>query len=436
MDCEVQMVQGSDADSPTHPNGSTEVTDEDATIPVTLYSYQRCKYRLYSIISPILENVRFFYGTNKSQVAEKIENVHQQLLSWSASLPPVLKLSGNEELSRAASFSLENTFRLQALALQLAYDNIMIVLHRPLLLAETNMNLRTTRDGTSSLKTAQSVAEAVRRGVLVSKNQCWESALRTSEVVDHMDILGVAKATHAASYVGMHMFTAGIVLSVVGLSQPTSSEAQKAKKSIGSITRLLSAFGPFTLLSAQSGSVLQTMLKLIMRREMEELLYGPEHARKGRIWSENIDFTAATKFGTTQDHYRDGAEDTTQNTNLVAGPYPRLCTGSSMDKSDVMANLQGHPIPLSSTAAGLHKGLRPAQQAVASLPYSDSTDGHGLASCTNPAERPSTNLSSYQTEVAVLHEDADGVSSMYNDLFGGLEDNGQIWLWDTESWPS
>jgi hypothetical protein len=274
------MVRGFDHPSSQHPEfKSVEVTKDGTSIPVTLFSYQRFKFKLYKIASPILENVRFFYGTDKAQVVEKIEKVHQELLSWFASLPQELSLDGTQDIPESPSTAVEKTYRLQALALQLAYDNIMILLHRPLLLADSALHVHAMTEHIQSPNTAEGMLLDMQRAQSVSKNQCWESALRTSKVVEHMDILRVVQTTHAASYTGMHMYTAGMMLSIVALSQPTSPQAQEAKRAIGGMVRLLNAFGPITALSAQSGTILQDLLKLIMTKEIEELVAEPRNAQ-------------------------------------------------------------------------------------------------------------------------------------------------------------
>lgn len=160
-------------------------------------------------------------------------------------------------------------FRLQALALQLAYDNIQILLHRPLLpMSLRQIDVDPAADaGIRPLSDNQEL-----RDEPTDAAQCWNSALRTSSVAKHIDILRSAKNTHAAAYIGMQMFTAGILLSVIALSGSSSSGTQESKRAIGRIIRLSKALGQHAILSAQSGKVLAALLRLIMEKEMQELL--------------------------------------------------------------------------------------------------------------------------------------------------------------------
>lgn len=96
--------------------------------------------------------------------------------------------------------------------------------------------------------------------------------MRTSRIAEHAEVLRVMKNTHAAAYTGIHMFTAGVLLSVVALSQPLSSEAQEAKKAISRVIRLSKALGHRTVLSAQGGNILQSLVRVILTKEMKELL--------------------------------------------------------------------------------------------------------------------------------------------------------------------
>lgn len=292
------MVSDLDDTSTRHPKySSLETLDDKTTVPVTILSYQRFKFNLYRIASPILGNVYYLRGASKSQVIERVGEIHTKLVSWLSSLPAELRVPDQQTRwpRDAATLPVETIFGMQAVALQLAYDNIMILLHRPLLQYSFDSSTQAlvapgspppqtrpaARPGSgaepsSPTPTTQSV----------SKNQCWESAIRTSGMAEQVEILRVMKNTHAAAYTGIHMFTAGVFLSIVALSQPLSSEAQEAKKAIARIIRLSRALGHRTVLSAQSGNVLQSLIRVILAKEMKELLAekdGEQHGEDGLL---------------------------------------------------------------------------------------------------------------------------------------------------------
>jgi len=256
-------------------------------VPVTLYTYQRLKARLYKIMSPVLENMHFLGRPQKIQLGYSINKAHQQLVEWHAALPDELRLSTVSD-PNTPSGSVQSTFRMQALALQLGYDNIMIVLHRPLLLSGPDASFLLDRKNDDENESENDnhnehgeapgetprVSPATQKANSLSKNQCWESAMHTSSIIQHLEVLRQMKTTHAASYTGMHLFTAGVMLSVVALSQPLSRKAQEAKRAIGGIIQLLNAFSPYTVLSAQSGTIIERLLRLIMAKEMRALVSG------------------------------------------------------------------------------------------------------------------------------------------------------------------
>ncbi|KAF5646990.1 transcriptional regulatory GAL4 [Fusarium tjaetaba] len=225
-DCKVEVSAVLNCFSPQHPDyQSTEITEEGKMVPVTLYTYQWLKSRLYKIMSPVLENMHFIGPSqNRVQLSDNINKTHH-----------------NNNISSGA---VQSTFKMQALALQLAYDNIMVILHRQLLLSEPEdfsvPHTENGRDGAS--RSELRTTSAMQKANATSRNQCWESAMRTSSIIQHLDVLRQMKATHAASYTGMHLFTVCVMLSAVAMSQLVSKKAQEAKRAIGCIIRLMKGF--------------------------------------------------------------------------------------------------------------------------------------------------------------------------------------------------
>jgi hypothetical protein len=68
------------------------------------------------------------------------------------------------------------------------------------------------------------------------------------------------------------MLPAGIILSLVALSQPLSSQAHEGKKAVGRVIRLAKALSHRTLLSAQSGKILEALVRIIVAKETKQLL--------------------------------------------------------------------------------------------------------------------------------------------------------------------
>ena len=97
-----------------------------------------------------------------------------------------------------------NLIRKQALALQLAYDNIQIVLHR-----QSMFGLQ-LGDSSNTSATA-------------STEQLVESALRTAQAPSNGAIIPMCQSSHAAMHAAICLFTTGVVLSALYLSRNVSS---------------------------------------------------------------------------------------------------------------------------------------------------------------------------------------------------------------------
>lgn len=77
---------------------------------------------------------------------------------------------------------------------------------------------------------------------------------------------------YAAPYMGMNLFTAGMVLSIFALSNPLGTQTLEVKQALGRIIRMTSLLDHRTPLLAQSSKMLQELLGLILNKEMEAIL--------------------------------------------------------------------------------------------------------------------------------------------------------------------
>lgn len=275
------MVKDLEDTAARHPSFASTETVNGMPCPVTIFSYQRYKFTLYTIAARIISEI-YFGSSSKSlvSVARTIRSLSRELEVWFSALPAELKCRTDVENGAAIQDPAVNytlkIFRLQALALQLAHENIQILLHRPLL--QLPLRWRTpqhgvppTRDGAEGDAEMNEVDDAI---LAMSKRKCWESAIRTSNLT--ASIVGEAKYTHAASYVGIHMFTAGTILSIVALSTPLTTESQEAKQAIARIVSTSASMGMKTLLSHQSQQVLKELVRLILEKEMTSIFVEAE----------------------------------------------------------------------------------------------------------------------------------------------------------------
>ncbi|KAK5045422.1 hypothetical protein LTR84_009286 [Exophiala bonariae] len=281
---QVSMVQNMEDTTSRHPTlSSMEMNEYGNSENVTIFSYQKHKFKLYQLSSQVIANVHFRAGVGETDVGQRVKDIHEQLVAWHANLPPELRLSKSARRHELPKSAIEMTFDFQALALQLAYDNIQILLHRPMLSGNARPSRTDTavhepqhiarsspafNDFPSGITTPQTSPSQSS----ISKAQCWASAIRTSELVNHKECLVAAIYTHASSYIGIHLFTAGMILTIVALSKPLSSQAQEAKRAISHIIRMLGWLEDRILLSHQSSKILEALVRLILEKEMKAIL--------------------------------------------------------------------------------------------------------------------------------------------------------------------
>ncbi|KAF4953429.1 hypothetical protein FSARC_12398 [Fusarium sarcochroum] len=256
-EAQVSMIQNLDDTSAQHPSSTSTEIVEVGEIPVTIFSYQRYKFKLYLIAARIMRDIHSQGPSARRTTTEQVRLMNEDLTAWWRSLPPELRHSGDDRYT---------------------YDNIQIVLHRPILQhslglpkAPTPQQHSEDEDSTVNTEEVPSTSNHLRAigqaALAASRAQCWESALRTSRI--SLSTVRDASHTHAASYIGIHLFTAGLVLSTFALSSPLSDEAQNAKRGIAHIVTISESMDNKALLSAQSQQVLRELIKLILAREMD-----------------------------------------------------------------------------------------------------------------------------------------------------------------------
>lgn len=234
-----------------------ETLDDGSVHRVNTFSYQRYKFRLYQVSSQIISDIYTQDMSNILATVETVRSIHERLESWAASLPAELKLAELEKFEDESEIS--TTFRLQALVLQSAYHNTKILLHRPLLACKIDQLPRMS-------------ASAIRKAVTLSKNQCWVSAIRTSELAQYESRIRAALGSYGATYMGMHLFTAGMMLSVVALADPMSDKVLDAKHAMARIIRMTRGLECESILASQSSIILEELVRLILSKEMEAIL--------------------------------------------------------------------------------------------------------------------------------------------------------------------
>ncbi|RGP64233.1 hypothetical protein FSPOR_8052 [Fusarium sporotrichioides] len=234
-DCQVEMV--SDIDLTGH-----------AHVPAQpLILYHQHKFRLYRIMGAFLGRKR------QRNTFESIDTIHQRMLRWRRDLPEILTLGGQHS---SADPNFVKPIEIHAMSLQLTYDNLQIILHRTAVFNNPNEIYDTLHKSSTSLQ------------------QIFTSAMGTSELSQHPRILDACRRTHADVHVGITLFTAGVVLCAICLSQPLTEMGSCAKTGVMHITRMCretTTSGVYSgqLIAEQSLGIIDSLVEVVLRQETD-----------------------------------------------------------------------------------------------------------------------------------------------------------------------
>lgn len=267
------------------------------------------KFRLYRIMGPFLGRRRH------ANEFRNIEAIHSQLVKWKEQLPSQLQIETLSDATQQPS-----TLQMQALALQLTYDNLQIILHRTAAFGSNN-KLQTNANASSSVK------------------HLLEAAIRTSNLFKYSHILQTCRRTHANMHIGITLFTAGVVLCAISLSQPLSNTSQRAKNGVMHIIRVCkdTTFGQ-NLVSRQSILLLERLVAIVLQLE-NQIITGRAPApgyEEGSSRAQALIVTDSMLQGQTDPNSVSSPENTAFNSSGVLNP---LQAGMYLPRANICAGL-------------------------------------------------------------------------------------------------
>lgn len=337
-DWDVKMVCNLDDTSITCPGFQSTETLEDGSVEhATILSYRRCKYRLYQIVSAILKSVYFTKdsSTTMEETARRVKAINERLLAWERSVPPELRLSSfTPNSSEGPKDRVLETFQLQALALHLFYNNIQLLLHRPLLTyTGLSRQSRKSQERTSdaSIRTHSEAMSSTpvfdsQTTYQSSKNQCWESAMQTTKISDYRSLLLAARNTPVAPYIGIQAFTAGAVLGLFALSSPLTTVSLEAKRALGKLIKMPQSLEFHSLVSDQCANILKELVHLILSEETRLLTSdidnSPREHGLGNASAQSISQARNVMQSSAHNDWVDGDYDTLGPPNGEPTPLP------------------------------------------------------------------------------------------------------------------
>ncbi|KAE8378968.1 fungal-specific transcription factor domain-containing protein [Aspergillus bertholletiae] len=352
------------------------VTDVGETSPrqSPLLTYHQWKFRLYRLMGPFLGRRLQTKGLDTVKV------IHERLATWERELPNSLRLETYKNDDTSGHPPL---IQLAALALQLTYDNLRIILHRSVAFGDMGQEARINGRlvGTESS--------------VFSRQQLLDAALRTSELYQYSHLLQASRRTHAVMHIGICLFTSGVVLCALSLMEPLSTTSQKAKAGIMQIIRLQKErVSNQHVLSLQSVKILEDLVNVVMQAEQRIILGGP-------IQSSTLNEIDRGK-GATDDEYT-GFSRTKRNLD-DPGSAAWATQASLTPLQEVFANHTQNPLQ--------HMGVPSSEASVSIWQDAEGLDHRA------PALDSSTGFS------------WDG--NIFSLMDSGLADASQLWLWSND----
>ncbi|KAH8698849.1 putative C6 transcription factor [Talaromyces proteolyticus] len=393
-------------------------------------TYQRELNRLYLMASRALEAV---FGSRTSGSSKElagdtylalVKEATENIQRWRSQLPDSLILDLERDFSPHSVLSVR-AHTLQSLSLQLTYDSILIVLHRPLLARQvdylstsdrhspvrSNVDFPLGHSTAAASSSPNLLLEAVSPSVPIeSPVHWWNAALRTSRVTELPLLAQLATDSHGVAFLAINLFNAAIVLAIMALSDPLSDTAQVVKRTITRILRLQDLLGRRSALSKQSTTVLKNVVVLLLRRESEAIL-APITKRTQQQSHQTL---AGPSFMSVEDTLRLPLDATLNVSDLPEGG--QACPDLSMAHR------------LNESLASVQYALPPGDNRIFDMPVrSDSHQPHDLL---QENMRPDD-----RWQLSALHDwsDPNVASGSIENTTNGDSEYGLYWLWDM-SW--
>jgi hypothetical protein len=151
---------------------------------------------------------------------------------------------------------------MQALALKLAFETAIIMTHRPL------FPFRSARISPPRMEQAGIAAEPY-NPYKSSIDSCRISALNTA-MMGSYSAFNEALDTYAASFIGIHVFTAGVVLCLIASFEPMTSQALEAKIGMQELIAMQQKLRGRSSIAAQGLKILEKVVALVVKRSCKK----------------------------------------------------------------------------------------------------------------------------------------------------------------------
>lgn len=225
------------------------------------------KARLYRIIRHALDRFRVLQQSEQApghidSLIQTAHDVQGLLTQFRSRLPPLFEWD-NWKHSDPWKHAEESTnggnqwrkLLLQATMIQVLWNGAVILAHRPLL----------------EYKISSLGQSKPNRIVLESLRSSLDTAVKAALVLSQIQARRL-ESQFCISFFFMHLFTAGVILSMAPASQPLSSMSQQAKAGIVRILRATKQSGGKNRIAQHTEKLLSELLQITLHREMENAL--------------------------------------------------------------------------------------------------------------------------------------------------------------------
>lgn len=299
------------------------------TEPVCYSRYQKELSTLYATASPALEEIFGSISTQSSRrnfestYATLVNRITERLMQWYHELPEHLSWAiarRNFDDDNGMSTTVSRAHALQSLALQMTFDNVLIVLYRPCLATyiddlptkyskDDKQRQSNTSPGVSLTGTSP-VAEVVN-----GTEQWCTAALRTTQMTEYSQIIQLATNSHLMVFMAMNMFHSAVILIILALTDPLSDEIQPIKRSITRVLHLQRTLAQHSTFSEQTSDVLKLLIQRLLQREQEAMLGSDDMPAKNTA-------SNATEKGRTAWYSRSISHMPTTTSDNLSLPFP------------------------------------------------------------------------------------------------------------------
>ncbi|KAJ5094831.1 fungal-specific transcription factor domain-containing protein [Penicillium angulare] len=285
-DCDVELL---DPLAKSVTGQSPASFDDTHQCPTSLLSYKYLMSKLSVLVKDILTDL-YGLGSLKGKrhqnrsggsselrgLFHRVAALDARLHNWRKEMPDSLQLNGQDIMTYPSADDMDrdvgasgprfeaHIYQLQALALELAYENARILVHRPLLA------YKSTSAGNLE---SQNTDEQTQSPLSLSLQSCRDAALRTSNI-EKTKIFSLATCTYAAAFIGIHTFTAGVMLCILISIEPLGLQSHESKIGLRRLLGMQSNLKSHSnsTLATQGLEILERLARLVMEKELKEIL--------------------------------------------------------------------------------------------------------------------------------------------------------------------